>query len=277
MTRLLTIAGLLTLAALPASSAVETYAQHYAIPNTIGVHVVESDREYLPLAVCYGETAVSTNLPLNRAQHATNLVFTANLEEDDRLFVYDHARGGYVMYVLDAQKCWQPGTVYSAVEGEKDLSPVGDQSQAWGYGFWLYREAASNRTDKTVWLSGQVPVGEVKMTLAPTTSEVKAGKTVYTYGRTLVGNPLGEAWNLNNTSVVDWAAAGVVENDHIQLNDEKATIFYWRRDRMNPSKLSWSTMTRNGGDAVIPAGASFWFVRAKAGNAPITVTFRTGL
>lgn len=286
MARLLTIERLLALAALLAvavpfaAPAVETNAQHFSIPNTIGVHTVTSDREYLPLVVCYGETSVSTNLPLNRTQHATNLVFTANLEEDDRLFVYDHGRKGYVTYVLDANKCWQPDVVFAATETaqkeKKDFSPAGDQSQAWGYGFWLYRKDADKRADKSVWLAGQVPVGEVRITLAPTTSEVKGGKTVYTYGETLVGNPLGEPWDLNDKSVMDWASAGVVENDHIQLNDEKATVFYWQKDRLT-GVASWSTKTIDRVPAVIPPGASFWFVRGKKGNAPMTVTFRTGL
>jgi len=262
---LLTFAGFLTLAA--PSLFAETNAHHLSIPNVVGVHQVTSSLEYLPLAVCYGETGVATNLPVNRAQHATNLVFTANLMAGDRLFVYDHARGGYVAYVLDANKLWQPDTVYAAQNSERDFTPAANQAQAWGYGFWLYRADAGKSADKTVWLAGQVPVGEVRITLAAT--ETKSGVT--TLGKTLVGNPLGTAWNLNDTSVMDWSTVAVA-NDHIQLNNEKSTLYYWIA-----KSQKWMCMSAGGGDGVIPAGASFWYVRGKTGTSPVTVTFRTGL
>jgi len=251
----------------------ETNAQHLSIPNVIGVHKVTSSLEYLPLAVCYGETAVAANLPTNVAQHATNLVFTANLVAGDRLFVYDHVRKGYVTYLLDASKCWQPDTVYAADKSNKgkDLKPNATQTQAWGYGFWLYRKDAASRSDKAVYLAGQVPVGEVSVTLAATATE--GDKT--TFGKTLVGNPLGAAWNLNDATVMDWSKVAMA-NDHIQLNNDKATVFYWMVNRKT-RKTEWTNVSAGGGDAVIPAGASFWYVRGRSGTTSLTAKFRTGL
>ena len=273
MKTLLTTATILVAAALFGADE-DVNVESYAIQNVIGVQKVVSDKEYTPLAVCFGATAVSANAPVNVARPATNLVLTANLVEGDQLFVYDHARKGYVAYSLDAEKRWQEQTVFSATNSAADLSPLDGQSQGWGYGFWLRRQNVASREDKTIYLVGQVPVGEVSISLAPSTAS--------TFGKTLIGNPLGAAWDLNDKSVFDWSTVAEL-NDHIQLNDANATVYYWKKISSKPVvKYGWKCMTGSG-DGVIPAGAAFWYVRAKpkAGDstaqAPIVITFRTGL
>jgi len=247
-----------------------------AVQNVIGVEQLTSEREYTPLAVCYGATAVRANLPVNEVRPVTDLVFTANLEEDDQLFVFDHTRKGYVTYRLNADKAWEPDTVFAALpenDGIKDFDPLDDQSQPWGYGFWLRRKNISERADKRIFLAGQVSVGAVSVSIAPSTASE--------FGKTLIGNPLGAPWNLNDTSIVDWSDYAQL-NDHIQLNDASATVYYWKRLSTNPVRYGWKRVSGTG-DGVIPAGAAFWYVRAKpAANAktaqePITISFRTGL
>lgn len=273
---LMAVAMTLVSSALFGASKEDVNVTSISIPNVIGVEQLTSDREYTPLAVCYGATAVSANRPVNEVRHVTNLVFTANLQENDQLFVFDHDRKGYVTYRLTADKAWEPETVFDPLLKSKDMTPNTNQAQPWGYGFWLRRPGIDKRADKRIFLAGQVSIDSVSVSIEDSTAS--------TFGKTLIGNPLGAPWDLNDTKIIDWSTVAK-ENDHIQLNDASATMYYWKKLTKSPEKWGWKRVSGKG-DGVIPAGAAFWYVRAKptaaevkaaAVPAPITISFRTGL
>jgi len=224
------------------------------VANVVGVAAITNAVDYLPLVAQFGQVSVMSNQPQNAAAFVTNLVFTANLEAGDMLYAYDHVAKGYRAYELDAKKAWVAKTVHDVSVTTQDLAAASyDLRHDWGYGFWIQRANIAERADKTVFLAGQVPMGDVHVTVLGSSGSAR--------GQTLIGNPFGTEWNLNDKTVFNWASYAAV-GDRIQLNRSPSRIFQWSATK------GW--VNKTGRDAaVIPAGESFWYQR------PQTVT--TGL
>jgi len=230
-----------------------TTAHRIDVANVVGVTIITSSDEYLPLVVPYGKVGVSANRPSNITAYATNLVFTANLNACDMLYVYNHDQQKYHAYELQSNtgdttkpKEWQEKTVYDASVtgwGAGEDMVIANMTQPWGYGFWLQRVGITNRVDKKVYLAGQVPVGNVTVTANESTATV--------LGKTLFGNPFNQAWDINT---YNWSGKAR-QWDTIQVCGKASMIFQyngttWVRKSSGRNKTT-----------VIPAGTAFWYQR----------------
>jgi len=249
----------------------------FDIPNVVGVTKIESAAEYLPLVVQYGKVGVYANAPINNSCLVTNLVFTGNLREGDMLYAYDHAKKAYRAFSLGEDKKWAAVSVYSAAMTNATDSLVAkenvniDVTQSWGYGFWLHRPdiGVGDRTDTRVYLAGQVPVGAIKVNVAPS---IKDGNTT-TVGKTLMGNPGNVAWSISDiNSAINDAKGTPVAFDTIQFDTNPATIFQYSVNSKT-KEGSWKKKIGNLNSDAIPAGRSFWYQRAKAGTEALQITF----
>lgn len=233
------------------SGSAATTASKIDVANVVGVTIVESSDEYLPLAVPYGMVGVEANRPINVTAYATNLVFTANLVAGDMLYVYNHSEKQYHAYELhldnsSGEKTWGAVKVFPvpAPTAYNAETLNLDMKQPWGYGFWLQRKGAASRVDKKVYLAGQVPVGNVRVTASPSFDR--------TFGKTLLGNPFNRPWNLNE---YDWTGKAS-QWDTIQVRGGASTIYQF-------NGTSWVRKTggRPGMAATIPAATAFWYQR----------------
>lgn len=256
------------------SGSAATTASKIDVANVVGVTIVESSDEYLPLAVPYGMVGVEANRPINVTAYATNLVFTANLVAGDMLYVYNHAEKQYHAYELhedqsSREKTWGEVNIYDATSGSsvsgsptahaaQTLNP--DLKQPWGYGFWLQRIGVTNRTDRKVYLAGQVPVGNVTVTVP---GNVKNSSEK---GKSLLGNPFNQPWNINS---YNWSGKAM-KWDTIQLRGGASTVYQYNGS-------AWKKKTGSGTGTVIPAATAFWYQRGST-NATGSVSFEfTGI
>ena len=209
--------------------------------ETVGVTAITSSYTNTVVAVSYKELGDG-----NGNITVSNIVKTANLSENDLLYVYkDGKYQSYTLKVSGGVKYWDRTSDY--VIGSNgglttDTTPAANiATLAAGDGIWLVRPNGWTGDDFTFYIYGK---------LSDVTSvSIAAGKTV------LVGNPTRTA----KAPSVSGATAG--DQILVPANNKVGMQTY------NYNGTVWSTRInkrRQEGLPVIPAGTGFWYVATGA-------------
>lgn len=202
---------------------------------------------------------------------ASNLVYTANLNAGDVLFVYTGDKSYKAWAVVEKTpgvKTWEPMTEVSA--SGSDYSVAQDSASrafARGSGLFLKRSAP---LAEAIYLHGQKP-------------ETTAGETTMTLGGyTLFAPPSVAAVDLNDPEKVAWdwgeAPPAAARGDMVRIPIGSTGVFLtytwrevkvdgtltWKLGRLDPKKM------RPVYDASLPAGRGAWYVSgAQSQTAPV--------
>lgn len=248
--------ALLAVAALMAGSAFAEGALQIDSTNTVGMTCFSSSLEELPIGVIYGDYA-TTNLEMS----VTNLLWTGNLEVGDELWIYDHAQGKYISMWFNSDEEWEAVSVDGGtkIDVEKDVFK-------YGRGVWLRRPNLADRADKNVYAFGQVPVGEIQVTVAPGTG-TKATST-------LISLPISEPLDLNG-GVIDWSAVAL-KGDVLRVPQEDGTMngYSWNVSQKKWYVISGGKIVTEG--LIVPRGKGFWYSRAAKNTTGATLTWNLG-
>lgn len=276
--------------------------------NKFGSYKVNAGTEYVMLAAAFegfeGKTAGSTCTPGTIL--ARDLVATSTLGQDDSLSlykpnttdVYDYDNytleileiPDYGQYVHWAKSGWFSGdsmVVYNPPKPEERPINVGE-------GFFVGRDS-ENSPNFTVYVSGQIPQTDVKTVTISGTPKTEDGKTVYP--KMLLCPPGANA--LAQVSLNDFKWTGVTEAGgrqtgntvRIDLTAPADQIYFVRPDgttvlmaclggtwygTVGTFTTGTSTSVWSKSMAVIPAGCSFWYMKAGSGDVTVTWSNATG-
>lgn len=218
--------------------------------------IIDSRDEYLAIAIPYANRSSSAG---TAKPTLDSLVRKDELATGDEAYVYDHDGRTIAKYRLDSSKAWQPVTVVEVTEaGWVPKTGANPCELEPGYGFWL-RRGETSRPNK-VYLWGY----EWKGYSGHWTVSLK-GSEGGERGKTLVSNPYGDVWDLNDTSRVNWPAVAA-NGDWIQLNGGASSIYQYKNGK-------WKPYTIGTVGTKIPAGYGFWYIRAKNASAQ-TLSFK---
>jgi hypothetical protein len=196
---------------------------------------------------------------------ASNLVYTANLNAGDVLFVYTGDKSYKAWAVVEKTpgvKTWEPMTEVSA--SGSDYSVAQDSASrafARGSGLFLKRSAP---LAEAIYLHGQKP-------------ETTAGETAMTLGGyTLFAPPSVAAVDLNDPEKVawDWGEATPATGDEVKIPIGSTGVFLtykWTKVKVDGTwKLYRLKKMSPVYDASLPAGRGAWYVSgAQSQTAPV--------
>lgn len=190
----------------------------------------------------------------------SNLVKTAGLAADDKLYVYDDSAKRYATWELQSDKTWKPLTTVKMVNGKLEVMTAESPEIAavrCGSGVWIERQ----NTNKPITLVGQFDS-------EPKTTQIDRG-TSEAPKWNLVASPAITNWNLN---VIN---EGVGAADRIIVPTGKEPRIYTR----NSSNSKWGYISyeandkgivkpvRKEDDTEISPGTGFWYI--SEGGAPM--------
>jgi len=223
-------------------------------PPDLLMTIIDSRDEFVAVAIPYA----NTNSPAGTAKPTLDsLVRKAELAVGDEAYVYDHVDRHMFKYRLDEAMTWRPVTVIE-VSPNGMATSVGPEvcTLEPGYGLWIHRVEQSHRANK-IYLWGYAwTVGKITVTLT--------GGTGSKPGKTLISNPYGAVWNLNDSTRFDWKGKAAV-GDQIQVYGGASSIYEWTGEE-------WKKKTIFSKDMTVPAGFGFWYLRAKGAD-PVVLEF----
>ena len=220
--------------------------------GTVGVTAVTCSTTNAIIAVSYGDLAMGGN-----AMTVSNLVKTANLKANDRLYVYNESGGTFTVFTLEgadgSAKFWRETETFTLNESSTEKADPAATTRAPGYGIWLIRGtgwASANYPEFTFYLYGSPDV------------------TLPTTVGTAISIPAGSVKLLGNPKSV--AAAPTVTNigtyDRIIVPASSLTgtkIYTWNAN----DKTWYSGLGTRKVELSVPAGAGFWYSATDTGSA----------
>jgi len=134
-----------------------------------------------------------------------------------------------------------------------------------GRGIWLIRRNLPSRSDKNIYIMGQVPVGKVSTT-------INAGSATKATS-TLISFPISEPLDINDSAIVNWDGVAA-KGDHIRFynnSDGKAYSYNWlTKTKKWYYEDEKSQIVTTG--LILPRGQAFWYERAR-GNSMTNVVW----